>query len=135
MKNCLKTRLSLISCSIFFFLNLFPDCVPKAQCKPMQNYTKLEPGMKIVNDNTGCCPVSKLVCDKSTCPSKPPQCSEAFYVMEKTITASDKICCDIFECREYQAKAFHAFLCRLSINKHFSITLHRTAAKQLHCNN
>lgn len=72
----------------------------------MQNFTKLEPGQKTVIDTTGCCPTSKLICDKSTCPPKPPQCTEAFYSVEKTQTATDKICCDIFECREYFSPSF-----------------------------
>ncbi|KAL7040824.1 hypothetical protein ACKWTF_000531 [Chironomus riparius] len=77
------------------------DCIPKSQCKPTQNYntTKLEPGFKAIIDTTGCCPVSKLICDKSLCPPRPIQCTEAFYVVEKTKSADDKICCDIYECR------------------------------------
>lgn len=56
--------------------------------------------MKAVIDTTGCCPASKLVCDKSLCPPKPTQCTEAFYVVEKTKSADDKICCDTYECRK-----------------------------------
>ena len=79
------------------------DCIPKSQCKPTQNYntTKLEPGFKAIIDTTGCCPVSKLICDKSLCPHRPKQCTEAFYVVEKTKSADDKICCDIYECRKF----------------------------------
>lgn len=77
------------------------DCIPKTQCKPVQNFTQLEPGFKAIIDTTGCCPISKLVCDKSLCPPKPIQCTEAFYVLEKTKSADDKICCDIYECRKF----------------------------------
>jgi hypothetical protein len=81
------------------------DCIPKAQCKPVQNFTQLEPGFKAIIDTTGCCPISKLVCDKSLCPPKPAQCTEAFYVLEKTKSADDKICCDIYECRKFLCAA------------------------------
>lgn len=67
-----------------------------------QNYTSLEPGFKKIIDSLGCCPTSKLICDKSLCPQKPTQCTEAFYVMvTKTKTLNDKICCEIYECRKF----------------------------------
>lgn len=98
--------------------------------------------MKKVIDKTGCCAVSKLICDKSKCPPKPPQCTEAFHIMEKTQTASDKICCDIFECREYPRFWHCAFSCRLSLDKLTHTHTHamnvntnfRSTTEQMHCN-
>jgi hypothetical protein len=85
---------------LFYFSYI--DCIPKAQCKPVQNYTNLEVGFKAVVDNTGCCPTSKLICDKLLCPPKPSACTEAFYQLKQTKAANDKICCDIYECRKSQ---------------------------------
>lgn len=67
----------------------------------MQDYTSLEPGFKKTIDTKGCCPVARLECVKSLCPPKPNQCSDAFFVLEKTKTANDKICCDEYECRKF----------------------------------
>lgn len=78
---------------MFFYL----DCIPKSKCKPVQNYTSLEPGIKVVVDSTGCCPTSKLICDKSTCPAKPTSCSEEFYVVEKIPSKAEE-CCEKFKC-------------------------------------
>lgn len=78
------------------------DCVPKDQCKPLQSQQASQPGLKTIIDTTGCCPVSKVVCDKSLCPKKPSQCSEAFSVLEKTKTAGGEVCCDEYECRKLE---------------------------------
>lgn len=107
-----KKTFSFISISVLYF-DAALDCVPKSQCKPTQNYntTKLEPGFKAIIDTTGCCPVSKLICDKSLCPPRPIQCTEAFYVVEKTKSADDKICCDIYECRKFSTYFFLFCFC------------------------
>jgi hypothetical protein len=86
----------------FSFLNkqktiLFPDCIEKSKCKPPQNFTDLLPGFNVAIDNTGCCPASKLVCDKSTCPPKPKSCAEEFYEVEEQVTPADA-CCQEFKC-------------------------------------
>lgn len=49
-------------------------------------------------DTSGCCPIAKLTCDKSLCPSKLTECKESFYQVEKTKTSDDKICCDEYKC-------------------------------------
>lgn len=77
----------------------FLDCIPKDQCKPLEKLAATQPGFKVIVDETGCCPISKLVCDKSLCPTKPSQCNEAFYVLQIVKTASQTNCCDEFECR------------------------------------
>lgn len=78
-------------------IDFFPDCIEKSKCKPPQNYTSLLPGITVAIDNTGCCPVSKLVCDKSKCPPKPSTCAEEFYEVEKQETLPDA-CCEEYKC-------------------------------------
>lgn len=84
----------------------FPECIPKAQCKPLEKLSSTELGFKNVVDTSGCCPVSKLICDKSLCPKKPAQCTEAFYILETVKKATDTKCCDEFECRKFKTWLF-----------------------------
>lgn len=83
--------------TVIYKKNCFSDCIPKSKCKPVQNYTSLEPGQKVVIDSTGCCPTSKVICDKSTCPPKPLNCVEEFYMVEKIPSKPDE-CCEKFKC-------------------------------------
>lgn len=77
------------------------DCVPKSQCKPVENSTmSLDAAWKFVIDTSGCCPTRKMTCDKFSCPSKLTECKEAFHQVERTKKASEKICCDEYECRK-----------------------------------
>lgn len=56
--------------------------------------------MFIVNDTSGCCATSSLVCDKLKCPPIPKNCSEEFYEIIKLdqIGLKEELCCDTYKC-------------------------------------
>lgn len=56
--------------------------------------------MVVVNDTSGCCATSSLVCEKSTCAAKPTKCSEQFYEIIKLdpVGLKEEICCDEYKC-------------------------------------
>lgn len=56
----------------------------------------LRPGMKVINETTGCCPSASLICDKSTCPPKQKYCNEEFYEIVPIIDPT--ACCEEFKC-------------------------------------
>lgn len=76
-------------------------CKPPSECDPLPKYTfPLKPGMVIVNDTSGCCATSNLICNKLKCPPKPKNCSEAFYEITTIEDAGskDEQCCDLYKC-------------------------------------
>lgn len=85
----------------FLHLSNYSDCIPKDQCKPLDKLTPTQIGFKSAVDATGCCPVAKLVCDKSLCPNRPSQCAEAFYTVKTLKTAAETNCCDEYACGEF----------------------------------
>lgn len=78
---------------------LICECKPFDQCPPLVIHS-LKPGEKMVTDTTGCCPVHKIVCDKSKCPAKPLRCEHEFFEVTKvdqpTTTATE--CCVEYKC-------------------------------------
>lgn len=76
-------------------------CDPKVieNCKPLTPRQPLQPGERNEVDESGCCPINKVVCNKSTCPPRPFKCDEELYEVATIKHASDDLCCDIFECR------------------------------------
>lgn len=73
------------------------ECKPFDQCPPLVIHT-LKPGEKMVTDTTGCCPVHKIVCDKSKCPAKPLSCDQEFYEVTKVTTNGLMDSLDADEC-------------------------------------
>lgn len=53
--------------------------------------------MKVFTDTSGCCPTSKLVCDKSLCPPKLKKCEKEFYELVKIDGVKDE-CCEQLKC-------------------------------------
>lgn len=75
------------------------ECKPVDQCVSYA-VRSLRPGEKIVQETSGCCPTTKIVCDKSTCPMKPVRCEHDFYeVVRKVNPSLDDECCDEYECQ------------------------------------
>lgn len=72
-------------------------CKPLKECKPSEN-RPLRPGEHLVNETTGCCPKSKIVCDKTKCEPAPGKCPQKFYEVVKTNSAQDGLCCDQYVC-------------------------------------
>jgi len=88
-----------------YLLNLFffcwsTECKPKSECDPIMTYSDLKPGEIVVNDTTGCCPKSELLCDKSMCPEKPTKCVEEFYEVVKAEPLPDQ-CCNEYKCGNF----------------------------------
>lgn len=77
------------------------DCIPVERCKQPEVASVLKPGEKLVTELTGCCPINKIVCDKSQCPPKPQKCNEPFHELIQVITDSMAMqqCCEIFICK------------------------------------
>lgn len=73
------------------------ECKPLAECKP-QVLRELQPGEDIVKELTGCCPSSKIVCDKTKCPEKPSKCDQEFYEVIADETTLKHDCCPKFKC-------------------------------------
>lgn len=107
--ECAETPLPV--CGINQFNKVFVDdfnctkyiceCKPIDQCVP--NVVRdLRPGEKIVQETTGCCPTSKIVCDKSTCPVKPLRCEHDFYEVVRDANQAPDTCCDAYECQPPQ---------------------------------
>lgn len=74
------------------------ECKPIDQCVP-NVVRELLPGEKIVQESSGCCPTSKIVCDKSTCPMKPLRCEHDFYEVVRQANQAIDACCDVYECQ------------------------------------
>lgn len=111
MVECLETPLPV--CGVNQYNKVFVDefnctkyvceCKPIDQCVP-NVVRNLRPGEKVVHETSGCCPTSKIVCDKSACPVKPLGCDSDFYeVIRKPNEATDA-CCDEYECQPPQNK-------------------------------
>lgn len=75
------------------------ECKPVDQCKPANPDSTLNllPGEVIVMETSGCCPVKKVICDKSKCAPKPTTCDEQFHEVVKDDTYTNS-CCDEFKC-------------------------------------
>lgn len=77
------------------------ECIPVEQCKmPEKKFIKA--GEKLVTELTGCCPVNKVVCDKSQCPPKPVKCDEPFHDLIQVVTDANNAppqCCDDYICK------------------------------------
>lgn len=75
-------------------------CDPKIveNCKPPPTVT-LRPGERLEVDQSGCCPVNKVICDKSNCPPRPYKCDEPFYEVAISLRSSTDLCCDIYACQ------------------------------------
>lgn len=71
------------------------ECKPKSECEKILPTEKpLEDGYVREIDDSGCCPVEKLVCKKELCP-QPSECPQ-FYNLKKTEV--DGKCCPVYEC-------------------------------------
>lgn len=100
-QNIFAVNLQIITIAFLihnFFAHTQLECIPKNQCPPLQNSTTTEKGFKTLVDSTGCCPTSKLVCDRSLCPVKPAKCVKEFYEVQIVKTANKTGCCDEYEC-------------------------------------
>lgn len=73
------------------------ECKPVSECKPAQN-RPLRLGEKLVKETKGCCPQEVIVCDKTTCPSKPVKCDLPFYEIIKKEQEHANVCCEEFMC-------------------------------------
>lgn len=73
------------------------ECKPIDQCKQIE-LRPLRIGEKIINETTGCCPTSTIVCDKFQCPAKPNKCNQEFYEVVQKDNLPVDVCCDEFEC-------------------------------------
>lgn len=73
------------------------ECKPYDHCKPLV-ILPLKPGEKMATDTTGCCPVHRIVCDKSKCPNKPAKCDQELYEVFKLPAADPDQCCEEFKC-------------------------------------
>lgn len=74
------------------------DCKPMDQCKPTM-LRNLLPGEFVVKEVNGCCPASKILCDKSKCPPKPTSCAQEFFearLVTENVTA--ETCCPQYKC-------------------------------------
>lgn len=74
------------------------ECKPIDQCVP-NKVRELRPGEKIIQEASGCCPTSKIVCDKSTCPVKSIRCEHDFYEVVRKANQPIDACCDEYECQ------------------------------------
>lgn len=72
-------------------------CKPLKECKH-DEIRPLRPGEHLVNETTGCCPRSVIVCDKMKCPPQPSKCAQKFYEVVKTTSSQDDLCCDEYTC-------------------------------------
>ena len=74
------------------------ECKPIAECSIVDLSTPkpINDGMQEVIDNSGCCPILKLVCKKELCP-KPLNCSTYFTLKKEEIPEK---CCPIYKCVE-----------------------------------
>lgn len=73
------------------------ECMPLDQCKPLEN-PPLRAGETLITDKSGCCPVNKVVCDKSTCPAKILFCEEEYYEIVPIDKVVGDACCEEFKC-------------------------------------
>lgn len=71
------------------------QCKPLEECEPVDLTPATEDGMIKEIDNSGCCPVEKLVCKPELC-SAPADCP--MYYETKNTTVSGK-CCPIYTCQ------------------------------------
>lgn len=74
------------------------ECKPTDECKPIETIP-LEAGEKLITETTGCCPVAKIICDKSRCPAKPIKCDNPFFTVHELIPKKPEQCCPEFECK------------------------------------
>lgn len=72
-------------------------CKPYDQCPPLIIHI-LKPGQAMITDTTGCCPLHKVVCDKSKCPTKPVKCEQQFYEVKTLDPKTPDQCCSEYEC-------------------------------------
>uniref|UniRef100_A0A1B0CRT0 VWFC domain-containing protein n=1 Tax=Lutzomyia longipalpis TaxID=7200 RepID=A0A1B0CRT0_LUTLO len=76
------------------------ECKPADDCPPPEEFPqKLLPGFRVVKDSSGCCPTSRLECDRSLCPPKISKCQEEFFEVTET-PAKEGECCDVVRCEE-----------------------------------
>lgn len=76
------------------------ECKPKEDCETINtNATSGEPGIVLVLDNSGCCPVAKEVCKVETCPQAP-ACPK-FHTLEKSESGK---CCPTYTCARPKGK-------------------------------
>ncbi|XP_037934058.1 hemocytin isoform X2 [Teleopsis dalmanni] len=72
------------------------ECKPKEECDKLVPPKELQPGQKVVQEELGCCPTQKIVCDKTTCPEAPQTCTEKFF--EVTKLEKPELCCPVYKC-------------------------------------
>ncbi|KAG4071830.1 hypothetical protein HA402_005991 [Bradysia odoriphaga] len=72
------------------------ECKPIEECQPLKSVT-LRPGEVESLDQSGCCPVKKVICDKSKCPPKILTCSQEFY--DPVLVSDANECCDEYVCK------------------------------------
>lgn len=72
------------------------ECKPIEECKPLENVI-LRPGEVESLDQSGCCPVKKVICDKSKCPPKVLSCNQEFY--NPILVSDPDQCCEEYVCK------------------------------------
>ncbi|CAG9784020.1 unnamed protein product [Diatraea saccharalis] len=72
------------------------ECKPASECEhiPTDSEVELEPGMKRVTDNSGCCPRVRVECEPAACP-RPPTCPQ-FHTLKPQQTKAQ--CCPTYHC-------------------------------------
>lgn len=72
------------------------ECKPIEECEPLASVT-LRPGEVESLDQSGCCPIKKVICDKTKCPPKIQVCSEEFY--DPVLVSDPDECCEEYVCK------------------------------------
>lgn len=75
------------------------ECKPIEECKPLETVI-LQPGEVESLDQSGCCPVKKVICDKTKCPPKVLTCSQEFY--DPILVSDPYQCCEVYVCKPPQ---------------------------------
>lgn len=72
------------------------ECKPIDECKPLETVI-LQPGEIESLDQSGCCPIKKIICDKSKCPPKVFTCDQEFY--DPVLVSGPDQCCEMYVCK------------------------------------
>lgn len=72
------------------------ECKPIEECTPLETVI-LQPGEVESVDQSGCCPVKRVICDKTKCPPKMLTCSQEFY--DPVLVSDPSQCCEVYVCK------------------------------------